>query len=109
MSPTDFRLSNTQKGKTTMTFCRTTTLAILALTAVQASPAEPTATPAANLSQKPRVIVTTDGEIDDECSMVRFLLYANEFDVEGIITSSSQSHAGTSPARRLPVALHGHH
>ena len=44
-------------------------------------------------SDKPRVIVTTDGEIDDECSMVRFLLYANEFDVEGIITSSSQYHS----------------
>mgnify|MGYP003633623121 FL=1 len=41
-------------------------------------------------SEKPRVIVTSDGEIDDECSMVRFLLYANEFDIEGIITSSSQ-------------------
>ncbi len=43
-------------------------------------------------SQKPRVIVTSDGEIDDECSMVRFLLYANEWDVEGIVTSSSQYH-----------------
>lgn len=41
---------------------------------------------------KPRVIVTSDGEIDDECSMVRFLLYASEWDVEGIITSSSQYH-----------------
>jgi hypothetical protein len=38
------------------------------------------------------VIVTSDGEIDDECSMVRFLLYANEWDVEGIVTSSSQYH-----------------
>jgi hypothetical protein len=38
------------------------------------------------------VIVTSDGEIDDECSMVRFLLYANEWDIEGIITSSSQYH-----------------
>jgi hypothetical protein len=43
-------------------------------------------------ADKPRVIVTSDGEIDDECSMVRFLLYANEFDVEGIVTSSSQYH-----------------
>lgn len=43
-------------------------------------------------SDKPRVIVTSDGEIDDECSMVRFLLYANEWDVEGIVTSSSQYH-----------------
>jgi len=42
--------------------------------------------------ERPRVIVTTDGEIDDMCSMVRFLLYANEFDVEAIILSSSQYH-----------------
>jgi hypothetical protein len=40
----------------------------------------------------PRVIVTSDGEIDDQCSMVRFLLYTNEWDVEGIVTSSSQYH-----------------
>jgi hypothetical protein len=44
------------------------------------------------VGNKPRVIVTSDGEIDDECSMVRFLLYANEFDIEGIVTSSSQYH-----------------
>ncbi len=44
-------------------------------------------------ADQPRVIVTSDGEIDDECSLVRFLLYANEFDIEGIITSSSQYHA----------------
>ena len=44
------------------------------------------------LTRKTRVIVTSDGEIDDECSLVRFLLYANEWDVEGIITSSSQYH-----------------
>lgn len=43
-------------------------------------------------SDKPRVIATSDGEIDDECSMVRFLLYANEWDIEGIVTSSSQYH-----------------
>ncbi|MBQ2950556.1 MAG: DUF1593 domain-containing protein [Prevotella sp.] len=43
-------------------------------------------------SSRLRVIVTTDGEIDDECSLVRFLLYANEWDVEAIVTSSSQYH-----------------
>ena len=43
-------------------------------------------------NHKPRIIVTSDGEIDDECSVVRFLLYTNEWDVEGIITSSSQYH-----------------
>lgn len=43
-------------------------------------------------NRKPRVIVTTDGEADDRASMVRFLLSTNEFDVEGIINSSSQFH-----------------
>ena len=42
--------------------------------------------------EKPRVIVTSDGEIDDECSMVRFMLYANQWDIEAIVTSSSQYH-----------------
>lgn len=41
---------------------------------------------------KSRVIVTTDGEADDRASMVRFLLTSNEFDIEGIINSSSQFH-----------------
>jgi hypothetical protein len=41
---------------------------------------------------KLRVIATTDGEIDDRCSMVRFLLYANEWDIQGIIHSSSKFH-----------------
>lgn len=54
--------------------------------------AAPPVTPAANSFQIPRVIVTSDGEIDDQCSMVRFLLYANELDIEGIVTSSSQYH-----------------
>lgn len=41
---------------------------------------------------KPRIIATTDGEIDDRCSFVRFLLYANEWDIAGIIYSSSKFH-----------------
>jgi hypothetical protein len=48
--------------------------------------------PDLNAVERHRVIVTTDGEIDDRCSMVRFLLYANEWDIEGIILSSSQYH-----------------
>jgi hypothetical protein len=43
-------------------------------------------------SKKLRVIATTDGEIDDRCSMVRFLLYTNEWDIKGIIHSSSKFH-----------------
>lgn len=42
--------------------------------------------------QKTRIIITTDGEIDDECSLVRCLLYANDFDIEAIVTTSSQYH-----------------
>jgi hypothetical protein len=52
---------------------------------VQASPGP--------VGSRPRVIATSDGEIDDECSMVRFLLYANEWDVEAVVTSSSQYHS----------------
>lgn len=47
---------------------------------------------AQNKNSEDRVIVTSDGEIDDECSLVRFLLCANEWDIEGIVTSSSQYH-----------------
>ncbi|HUU17192.1 MAG TPA: nucleoside hydrolase-like domain-containing protein [Sedimentisphaerales bacterium] len=52
----------------------------------------PTNTEPRSTDGRPRVIATSDGEIDDECSMVRFLLYANEWDIEAIITSSSQYH-----------------
>jgi len=38
---------------------------------------------------KPRVIVMTDGEIDDRSSMVRFLLYTNDVDLEAIIETNS--------------------
>lgn len=46
----------------------------------------------AKIGSRPRTIVTTDGEIDDRCSMVRFLLYANEWDTEGLIYCSSKYH-----------------
>lgn len=65
---------------------------VAALLAVHKVSAAPETRPRVNSSPKPRVIVTSDGEIDDECSMVRFLLYANEWDIEGIVTSSSQYH-----------------
>jgi hypothetical protein len=40
---------------------------------------------------RPRVVVLTDisNEPDDEMSLVRFLVYANEFDVEGLIATTS--------------------
>ncbi|MDO9375905.1 MAG: DUF1593 domain-containing protein [Ferruginibacter sp.] len=50
--------------------------------------------PALSQSPSPRVrtIVTTDGEVDDQDSFIRLLLYANEFSIEGLIYSSSQWH-----------------
>lgn len=39
-----------------------------------------------------RTIVTTDGEIDDVDTFIRFLMYTNEFDTEGLIYSSSMWH-----------------
>ena len=39
--------------------------------------------------KKPRVIVMTDGEVDDRSSMIRFLLYTSEMDVLAIIETNS--------------------
>ena len=54
---------------------------------------------------RPRVVVTTDPELDDLNSMLRFLLYSNELEVEGLVYASSQFHwagdpdAGVAPHR----------
>lgn len=42
--------------------------------------------------EKPRVIITADAELDDSNSMIRFLLYSTDYDVEGLIYTSSQFH-----------------
>lgn len=39
-----------------------------------------------------RTIITTDGEIDDVDTFIRMLLYSNEYNVEGLIYSSSMWH-----------------
>ena len=41
---------------------------------------------------KARTAITTDGEVDDMNSLIRFLLYANEMDLAGIILTSSMHH-----------------
>lgn len=40
---------------------------------------------------KPRVIATTDGELDDKSSMVRFLMYASDYDIIGIVQVASNA------------------
>ena len=42
--------------------------------------------------ERPRTIITTDGEVDDMDSFIRMLLHSNEFQVEGLVYSSSQWH-----------------
>jgi len=54
---------------------------------------------------RPRVIVTTDPELDDLNSMLRLVLYSNEIDIAALVYSSSRFHyagnavTGTPPHR----------
>ncbi len=41
---------------------------------------------------RPRIVVTADPELDDSNSLVRFLLYSTDFDIEGLVYASSQFH-----------------
>lgn len=41
---------------------------------------------------KARTVITTDGEVDDMNSVIRFLLYSNEMDLNGIVLTSSVYH-----------------
>lgn len=50
---------------------------------------------------RPRVIVTTDPELDDLNSMLRLLLYSNEIAICGLVYSSSQHHYQGDPARGI--------
>jgi hypothetical protein len=44
-----------------------------------------------SVGQNPRLLITTDigGDPDDQQSLVRLMVYANEFEIEGIIASAS--------------------
>ena len=71
-------------------------LAMLMTLSLAAAVAEETAQEPA----KVRTIITTDGEADDQCSLMRYLLYANEFELEAIVSTSSMFHY-TEPTRKL--------
>ena len=70
--------------------CRTVLIALV--TCIGAAMAQPRAgaTTGGSISHKPRIIVTTDlgADPDDEQSLVRLLVSANEFDIEGLIVST---------------------
>ena len=42
--------------------------------------------------QAPRTIVTCDPELDDNNSMIRFLLHATDFQIDGLVYTSSRFH-----------------
>lgn len=42
--------------------------------------------------ERPRIVITTDPELDDNNSLIRFLLYTDALDVEGLIYTSSGYH-----------------
>lgn len=66
----------------------TLTLSLLALSLIP-----PTAsTTTADRSHLPRTLVTTDLEQDDLASLIRYLLYTNELDTQGLIYTSSRYH-----------------
>jgi len=62
-------------------------------------------------AEKPRVLVLTDieNEPDDAMSMVRFLTYANQFDIEGLVaTTSVHQRSRVAPQRiRQIVEVYG--
>lgn len=59
-------------------------------------------------SEKPRTVITTDGEVDDMNSVLRFMLYANEMDLAGIVlTSSTYHYAGDAEAGIEPFRWTG--
>ncbi|MBS1610614.1 MAG: DUF1593 domain-containing protein, partial [Bacteroidetes bacterium] len=45
-----------------------------------------------NKEIKPRIIITADPELDDNNSLIRFLLYSSDVEVEGLIYASSGYH-----------------
>ena len=64
-------------------------------------------TAAQGASDKPRVIITQDGEVDDMDSFIRYLYYSNEFDTAGIIYTSSTFHYAGNGADVAPYRWTG--
>lgn len=59
--------------------------------------------PVASAAEKPRVLVLTDieNEPDDAMSMVRFLVYSNQWDVEGLVATTSIHQQDETAAWRI--------
>src|SRR5436305_10837025 len=58
-----------------------------------ADPQKAAKSPAEQAPAKPRLLVLTDigGDPDDQQSMIRLMVHANEFDIEGLVASAAGS------------------
>lgn len=63
---------------------------LLGIAAALAWPKEIMAQPSG--SSKPRIVITADPELDDNNSLIRFLLYSSDVNIEGLIYASSGYH-----------------
>lgn len=60
--------------------------------------------------ERPRIVVMTDigGDPDDRQSLVRFLVYANEFDIEGLCTGFGHGHYEITHPELIRNAIHAY-
>lgn len=68
------------------------TIALAGCTAGAMTVAVPASAHGRHVQAKPRTVVTTDMEQDDYASLIRYLLYTNDVDTEGIVYTSSRFH-----------------
>ena len=57
--------------------------------------------------ERPRTVITTDGEVDDQDSLIRALLYSNSMDIAGIVLTSSMYHYAGDGASVAPFRWTG--
>jgi hypothetical protein len=68
------------------------TLILLGAIGLAATPFQNLGNSANPDNAKSRIVITTDPELDDSNSLVRFLLYSTDFNIEGLVYASSQYH-----------------
>ena len=84
--------------------CVALALAVAALGGCATAAPGPRTGATAPHADKPRVVVTTDPELDDSNSLLRYLLYSTDFRTEGLVYASSQFHwKGDGTGKKLSV------
>ncbi|MFC3927941.1 nucleoside hydrolase-like domain-containing protein [Streptococcus caprae] len=86
----------------------TTILSLVACTTIQKEDPNSSSSQQSAHVTKARTVITTDGEVDDMNSMIRYFYYANEMDLAGIVlTSSTYHYAGDKDKRIEPFRWTG--